>query len=380
MSRRHPAGLRTWVKVDLSAVAHNYRLLRRRLNRQTQLMAVIKSNGYGHGLSLIARAVCRLGAEWLGVDSITEAIALRQQGVNAPILVLGYTLPERFGEAMKRDIVLTISSFESLRLLKKLPARFHLKVDTGMNRQGFFLGDLPRVLKFLKRQVPDSPKIFEGLYSHFAGAKNPAFPTASRRQLEKFKQAAELARQAGFRPIKHLAATSGLLLYPESHFDLVRVGIGLYGLWPSDEVKSVFEKRVSLRPALSWQAIVSEVKRLPAGSKIGYDQTEEVERDSQTAILPVGYWHGYPRALSAIGHVLVRGQRAKVLGRVSMDMIVVDVTGIKGVRPGEMATLLGRDGKEEVGADELADLSQTINYEIVARLNPLMKRVAAPRD
>lgn len=365
--------LRTWIEVDRSAIKHNYRIFRSLIGKNCLLMAVAKSNAYGHSLVDFSKTISRMGADWIGVDSIVEALALRRKKIKKPILVLGYTLPIYYKEAAENGVSLTVSSLDSLRSIQKASllkrgVKIHIKVDTGMHRQGFLLKDISSVnSSFLK----NPHLILEGVYTHFAAAKNPAFPSDTEKQIREFREAVNILEFAGFRFLKHAAATAGTILFPESHFDMVRVGIGLYGLWPSAEVRAYAEDKIHLKPALSWKAVVGEVKELLAGARVGYDFTETLDRPSVVAILPVGYWHGYPRILSSIGYVVIRGRRAKVLGRVSMDMIVVDVSQIKGVRVGDVATLIG-DG---VSADELAELALTINYEIVTQLNPLIERV-----
>jgi alanine racemase len=368
------AGLRTWIEVDTRALRKNYRIFRAKLQKNTKLMAVVKSNAYGHSLIDFSRTTQRFGAHWFGVDSIVEARALRREGIKKPILVLGSTLPEWYLEAAQNNISVTISSFESLeKALRqgttRKPLKVHIKVDTGMHRQGFMPADIERVLPYF--QDKQNCILFEGLYTHFAAAKNPAFPQDTKKQIEEFEFASRAVADAGFKPIRHAAATSGTLLFPESHFDMVRIGIGMYGYWPSRETRAFCERRIELKPALTWKTIIGEIKDLPAGSAVGYDFAETLAKQSRVAILPVGYWHGYPRALSCIGYVVIRGKRAKVIGRVSMDMIVVDISRIKNPRIRDEVTLLGAG----ITADELADLSGTINYEIITRINPLIKRI-----
>ncbi len=367
-------GLRTWLEIDSKKVAHNYRLFRSLLGPKTALMAVVKSNAYGHDLFQFSKLMADLGADWLGVDSIVEGEALRKAGVKIPILALGYTLPEKFAASAKHKISLTISTLAGIKELKKHRIKFHLKIDTGMHRQGFFPEEIPQALKILK-QNKIAPEKFEGIYTHFAAAKNPAFPADTKKQLELFNGAVKQIKHAGFAPLAHAAATSGVILFPEAHFDMARIGIGLYGLWPSREIAAGFAEKLNLQPVMSWKTIISEIKNLPAGSKIGYDFTETLARPGRIAVCPIGYWHGYPRALSAVGHALVRGQKAKVLGRVSMDMIIIDVSKIKNAAVNDTAVLIGQSDKAEITADELADLSGTTNYEAVTRLNPLIRRI-----
>jgi alanine racemase len=340
-------------------------------------MGVVKSNAYGHNIIEFSKEIERLGVDWLGVDSIVEGLSLRQAKAKLPILVLGYTLPSRFEEARAKKISLTISSVEgleeALRIKKGTPLSIHIKVDSGMHRQGFQTEEMPLVLELLEKGK--GKIVVEGIYTHFAEAKNPRFGSSTRGQIAIFRQWVDAFHEAGYKPIVHAGATGGALLYPDAHFDMVRVGIGLYGLWPSEDARQHLEKKYTLKPVLSWHAVIGEVKRVRAGEKVGYDFTESLRNDSRIAIIPVGYWHGFPRMLSSKGRVLIHGKYANVLGRVSMDMIVVDVTNIPEAKVGGTATLIGKSGKEEIPARELATLSGTTHYEIVTRLNPLMERI-----
>ncbi|OHA26101.1 MAG: alanine racemase [Candidatus Taylorbacteria bacterium RIFCSPHIGHO2_02_FULL_46_13] len=372
-------GLRTWIEVDRKAIADNVKIFRALLGKKTKLMAVVKSNAYGHSLMDFSREVEKLGVDFLGVDSVVEAFALRADGIKTQILVLGYTLPENVARAAEVDVNITISNMPALESLASesvsKPLKIHLKIDTGMHRQGFELSELPLVVQKLQALSSKRQAHLEGVYTHFAAAKNPSFPSYTNRQLQEFSKWTEALAKEGFHPVKHAAATAGAILFPDSHLDMVRIGIGLYGLWPSREVRSYAEYRLAPKPVLSWKAMISEVKKVKKGERVGYDLTEMLERDSKLAVAPIGYWHGFPRALSSVGHVIVRGTRVHVIGRVSMDMIVIDVTDVPKAEVGDEVTLLGRDGSEEITADELGLLCDTVNYEIVTRLNPLIKRI-----
>jgi alanine racemase len=372
--------LRTWIELDRDALAHNLRTLRGLFPDGCRLMAVAKSNAYGHGLYDFVPAVDQLGADWLGVDSIVEAATLREIGIEKPILVLGYTLPARFEEAARNRIGLTVSSFENLEALGRSGyaelIRIHIKIDTGLHRQGFLPDQVGELLAVLRRDHPGL--VVEGLYTHFAEAKDPDDTAYTERQIEAFRKAAAAFRESGYRPLLHTCGTGGALLHPEAHFDMVRAGIGLFGIWPSPKIEAALEDRIELRPVLSWRTILSEIKTLPAGSGISYDLTEMLEKDSVVGVCPIGYWHGFPRALSRRGEVLIRGHRARVLGAVTMDMIVVDLTGIPGVRAGDTVTVIGRDGADEVAADELAERAGQSLYEFLTRLNPLIRKYVLP--
>ncbi len=374
MEQKKTNGLRTWIEVDRNRLQHNYQTFRQ-LVSQAKLMAICKSNAYGHSMVDFATEAEKLGVDWLGLDSILEALKLRQNGLTKPMLVLGYTLPEMIKEAVANNISITVSSFDALRVLTEADSdnlKIHLKFDTGMCRQGFFPQEAEAVLDYLATKLPRV--VIEGVYTHFAGAKNPAFPQGTKEQVAKFATVLEAFTKRGLKPIRHAAATSGAIVFPESQFDLVRIGIGFYGLWPSQEVGYAYSDKFSLQPILSWKTVVSEIKQVPAGSRVGYDFTELLERPTVLGILPVGYWHGYDRSLSSIGKVLVNGHRARVLGRVSMDMIIVDLTDIPGVRVGDEVVLIGEQNGAIMSAEEMASLADTSAYEIITRLNPLIKR------
>ena len=370
--------LRTWIEINKSALKNNLHAFRNLIGPKCLLMAVVKSNAYGHSLIDFSRLVENFGIDWFGVDSIFEAESLRKATLKKPILVLGHTLQNKVESAITNNISLTIADFKTLNDLKKInkhrnKLKIHIKVDTGMHRQGFIVSEIPEVIKFLKNQPTI---VLEGAYTHFSSAKNPAFPYTTEKQFEEFKKAISLFKSSGFKIfIKHASATSGTIIFPQSHFDMVRIGIGLYGLWPSKETREAFINKIKIEPVLSWKTKVGQIKNLPKGSKIGYDLTETLSRSSTVALLPIGYWHGLPRLLSSIGKVLINGKKVKILGRISMDMVSIDVTDIRNVKEGDDVIIIGKSGKLEVSVDEIAYLADTINYEIVTRLNPFIKRI-----
>ena len=373
MPQKPPTLYRTIIEISTRAIRHNYRIFRKLIGNKVQLLGVVKSNAYGHGLLDFSQTLAGLGIDWLGVDSITEANSLRNKGITAPILVLGYTLPANFALAAHHNLAITISSFENLKILAKTKKQIslHLKMDTGMHRQGFFINDLLKIFTLLT-QTPHLH--FAGIYTHFASAKNPYQQTETQAQINLFQKALALAKKFNPKILAHSSSTGGVLNFPKANFDMVRVGIGMYGLWPSTETKKTFGKSIKLEPVLTWKTIISELKTVEKGAKVGYDYTETLKRQTKLAVLPVGYWHGFSRSLSRVAQVLINGQRARVIGTVSMDMIVVDVTDIKGVKVGDTAVLIGKQVKDEISADELANLAGTSNYEIVTRLNPLIKK------
>ncbi len=366
-------GLRTWIEIDKAAMAHNYAVLRKLLTPETKFMAVVKSNAYGHCLQDFSLEIEKLGADWIGVDSIVEATALRKEGIKVPIFVLGYTLPSRLDEAAEHNITLSVSTFETLEALSKFnqTISIHIKVDTGMHRQGFQIDQIVEVISKLQ-SLPKNISV-TGLFTHFAAAKNPTKQEQTLAQIAQFEMWRKAFKEAGLKIISHAAASAGAMVYPQAHYDMVRFGIAMYGVWPSAEVKGV-EKGMELKPILSWRTIIGEVKDVKKGEGVGYDFTAVLERNSRLAICPIGYWHGLPRSVSNAGYVLVNGKKAPITGRVSMDMLIIDVTDIPDVKVGSIVTIIGKDGGEEVLAYKIADPERTSEYEIITRLNPLIKR------
>ncbi len=372
--------MRTWIEINQKNIKNNYKAFKSLIDSNCLLMAVVKSNAYGHNLVEFSHIVEKLGVDWLGVDSIVEAETLRKKKIKKPMLVLGYTVNDKIKSAISNNISLTVSDFYTLKSLNKInfdlnkKLKIHIKIDTGMHRQGFLVSEIPKLIKILKKRK--SFIKIEGIYTHFASSKNPLFLKETLNQLKKFNKSIEIFERAGFKNlIKHASSTSATLTFPQSHFDMVRIGIGMYGIWPSKETKNFYENKINLKPVLSWKTIVGQIKKIPKGSRIGYDFTEKLNRDSKVAILPIGYWHGFRRSFSSIGNVVICNKKAKVLGRVSMDMITVDVTEIKNVKIKDTVTIIGKTKSMEITADDLANLANTTSYEIVTCLNPKIKRI-----
>jgi len=340
-------------------------------------MAVVKSNAYGHGAREVATSIrgsSKAKNAWFGVDSVQEGAVLRKYVGRAPILVLGFTPREHLVLAARHDLRLTIYNRETIRTLaaKKIrgAVRVHVKVETGTTRQGVGEGELLDFVKTIKR----TPGImFEGLSTHYANIEDTDDPRYAILQRQRFERAAALLERAGIHiPIKHTACTAAILLFPETHFNLVRLGIGLYGLWPSSKTRDDGRARgIRLRPTLVWKTIIAQIKVVPKGTPVGYGLTERVKRPSRIAILPIGYWDGYDRGLSSRGEVLIRGQRCKILGRICMNMCMVDATDVPSARVEDEVVVLG--GK--ITAEDLAEKIETVNYEVVTRINPLIPRI-----
>jgi len=370
---------KTWIEVSRSALRHNAAELRRAVGRRVRLMAVVKSNAYGHGTTEVVRAVGSQ-ADWFGVDSLPEAEAVRRAGSKKPVLILGYTRHDQLRETVRRGFSLTVYNRPTIERLARLaaksrPAKLHLKIETGTSRQGILTQDIGRMAGIIRKS---RHLVLEGVSTHYANIEDTADPTYALGQLRRFKEALSALAAHGLEPrLKHTACSAAALLYPESRFDLVRTGISLYGLWSSELTRKSLAAAgadIDLRPALTWKTVVAQVKRLPKGTPVSYGLTERLAKDSIVAVLPVGYWDGLDRGLSSVGRVLIRGRRARILGRVCMNMCVVDVSGIPGVGPEDEVVLLGRQGRERVSAEEVAGRIDTINYEVVTRINPMLPR------
>ncbi len=370
-------GLRTWIEISAENLKHNVELFQQQIVPNKKIMAIVKSNAYGHGFVDFSQQLELLKIDHLGVDSISEALRLRKEGITIPILVLGHTLPEWVGEAVDHNITLTVSSMDTLQAWTELyllkPIQIHIKVDTGLHRQGFLKHQLEEVIDFLNNrgQYYD----VAGLYTHFAKAKNPDDKVYTEKQIAEFNLWVEAFKNEKFGILVHACGTAGTMLYPEAHYDMVRVGAGFCGMWPSDEIKKAFEHQFQLKPVLTWKTLVVEKKSIQKGEGIGYDLADILERDSIIAICPIGYWHGLPRKLSSVGSVLVNGKRARILGKISMDMMVIDVTDIPDLQIYDEAIVIGVSGQEEIGIRELALLAGTTTYEFITRVNPRIKKI-----
>ncbi len=369
-----------WAGIDLGAIAHNTKEIRRVTVPSAKVMAVVKANAYGHGAAEVSRVALAHGAQWLGVVRAAEGLALREAGIEAPVLILGYVPPEQSGEVVRRRLSQAVYSREMVLALAKaakaegVRARVHFKIDTGMGRLGWVSGpDTAGEILELAR-LPHLEA--EGIFTHFATADSPD-KSYAQVQFNKFNALIEELRRNGLEiPVKHMANSAALLKMPETHLDLVRAGISVYGLYPSGEVdKSV----IALRPALSLKTVVAYIKHVPAGFKVSYGCTFTTNKPTVIATLPVGYADGYSRSLSSKGEVLLHGRRAPVVGRVCMDQTMVDVGHIPGVKIGDEAVLIGRQGDEEISADEVAAKLDTINYEVTCMINSRVPRVYSYR-
>ncbi len=373
----------SWVEISKKALTNNINIMRSRVKAGVKIMAVVKANAYGHGLIETAAIAAANGVDFFGVNCLDEALRLRAAKIKTPVLVLGYTPLARLKDAVNHDISLTVYNAESINRLQetaakyKKNARVHVKVETGLNRQGV---EAQNLRDFLLRIKSKKNIEVEGISTHYANIEDTTEHTYAKKQVDNFKEACELFKSEGVAfKYRHTACTAAAILFDEVHFEMIRLGIGLYGLWPSKETKiSAYERKISefnLMPVMKWKSIIAQVKTVEANSCIGYGCSDFVTQNSKIAIIPTGYYDGYDRKLSSGGFVIIKGKRAPVLGRICMNMFIVDVTNIEGVKCEDEVLLLGSDGEDSVSAETLASKIGTINYEVVTRINESLPRI-----
>lgn len=403
MSHPNRSELSTWCDVDVAALHHNARTLRRRLRAGSRLGVVVKADAYGHGLAVVAPALAP-HLDWLIVNSPDEAVAARAAiaatgQADMPLYCCGPVLPfqaARIVAARARTVVTDLELVQALGARARAAGTItpiHLKVETGTHRQGLAVED---VAAFASAASAVGGVVVEGVTTHYADIEDTTDHRFADRQRRLLEEGRAAVRAAGVDvPMLHSANSAATILDARTHGDLVRVGIAAYGLWPSKETQAAWlEQRLreggtlppqpvrdsdddvpTLRPVLSWKARLTQVKDVPAGGYVGYGRTYRATHPIRIGIIPVGYHEGYDRRLSNVGHVIVDGVRCPVRGRVCMNMIMVDVSDVPGARTGSVATLLGDDGDERVSAEQLASWMGTIHYEVTSRIHPVVPRV-----
>lgn len=374
-------------EIDLKAIAHNIKELRRITHLKAKLMAVVKANGYGHGAIEVARCALQNGAEILGVARIEEGIQIREAGIEAPILIFGYTHPQLAADLLKYNLTQTVYTLASAQTLSQTAAsvrkniKIHLKVDTGMGR----LGLLPHKFQPDNSVVINAAAIdetlaiaglkgleLEGIFTHFATADS-ADKSYAEDQLHLFMNYLNRLRKAGLEPsIRHAANSAALIDMPQSHLDMVRPGLAIYGLYPSEEVN---KEHVFLTPAMTLKTQIIHLKQVPAGFKVSYGMTHETRKPTAIATVPIGYADGLNRLLSSRGQMLVHGQPAPIIGRVCMDLTMLDVGHIDSVKVGDEVVIFGQQDKGNLSVDEMASVLNSINYEIVSTITARVPRV-----
>ncbi len=358
--------MRCWAEIDGAAIRNNLRVIRKSIPRSTAVMAVVKANAYGHGMIPVARESLTAGTQWLGTANVDEAILLRKSGIKSPILVLSPALKEEMNEAIQYNLILTLSSFEEARWLNhaaknvKKKARAHFKIDTGMGRAGIWHEHAKGEIE--KSKWLPNLKI-EGIYTHFASSDSDELMTA--RQWKIFENISRSYPHL----IHHAANSHALISKTSCAAHIVRAGIMLYGSVENESIQK------QLKPVMTWKSRIVLLRRVGAGRTVSYGATYRLPKAQTLATIAVGYADGYKRLLSNCGEVLVHGKRCPVRGRVTMDQIVIDVTTVPHAKMGDDVTLLGRDGNEEILAQEMANWAKTISYEIFTSVGPRVTRI-----
>jgi alanine racemase len=373
MSNMHE-GRPTVCTIDHAALRWNMRQIKARTKSDTQVLCMVKANAYGHGALPVARTLAEEGAHGFGVATVEEALELRRGGIGQPILVVAGAFPEQIGLFTEYRLIPAVHDLEAAKCLDRAAQQrgvilpIHIKVDTGMSRLGFLAAEvelwLPEVQRLKALQIA-------GVFSHFSQAETVQ-GSYTQAQLRSFAGLVERLRtQLETPPRAHLANSAATITLPEAYFDMVRPGIMLYGAYPSAEMKSA----ITLKPVLSWKTRITQLKKVPAGTSISYGQTFVTKRKSLIATLPVGYADGYKRLLSNRAEVLVNGRRAPVVGRVCMDLTMVDVTAIPNVQSRDEVVLLGCQAASEITADQMAAWADTISYEIFTSISARVPRI-----
>lgn len=366
---------RVKAEINLDAIAQNAEQIKRCLKPDVQLAAVIKADGYGHGAVPVAETVYEL-TDWFAVSNIEEALELRAGGIEKPILTLGYTAPLQLEEAIRNKITLTLCDMESAQEISEaasrigLTAEVHIKVDTGMGRIGFPADGSVSLQVVTAVNLPNVKAT--GIYTHFARADEED-KRATELQYKKFLAFVDSLEKQGITGLlRHAENSAAILSIPEYQLDMVRLGISLYGMYPSDEV---MPEEPVLQPAMEIKSHVAFLKSVPAGTSIGYNATYVTGKPQRIATVPVGYGDGFPRALSNCGRVLVHGKSAPIVGRICMDQLMIDVTEVPEVKRGDTVILMGREGKEWITAEEIGALSHSFHYEMVCNVGKRIPRV-----
>jgi alanine racemase len=369
-----------WIELDREAPDHNLRELRKGLNKGTILCAVVKANAYGHGVKEMIPLLP--SADWFAVNSLEEGIELREIGEKRPVLILGHIPLDALQDALARNLDLTVYNRETLEALQQLdlgsigPARLHMKVETGTGRQGILPSEIEGFVGQLK-SVAGAKLV--GVSTHFANIEDTLNHDYAQAQLDRFGEVLKILGRLDIKTdIVHTAATAAGILFTKTHFNLVRAGIGIYGLWPSREtyLSTLLGHRPvpDLRPVLTWKTRLVQIKNLSEGSYVGYGCTYRATRPIRVGVLPVGYADGYDRKLGNTAYVLIRGKRAPVIGRICMNLTMVDISDIPRAGLEQEVVLLGRGGEERISAETMAEWAGTINYEIVTRISSLLAR------
>lgn len=373
----------TWCEVSKAALVGNLAEFRRLVGPDCRLAPVVKANAYGHGLELASRAFIEGGADALCVNDAWEAGRLRESGIDVPLVILGSVTPEQAGEVAELGAEVVAYDRELVAALAEagqaagIPVKVIIKLETGTNRQGLRMEEAWNLVSFADKL--DGVHV-AGLSTHFADIEDTTDHTFARQQLDRFNAAVDILKTRGLKSVVRTVGNSAAtILWPEAHLDMVRAGIGAYGMWPSTETfvtaALTHRNQLGLQPALTWKTRIAQVKDVPAGEYVSYGRTFRTTHPARLVVLPVGYYDGYDRGVSNMAWVLIKGRRAQVRGRVCMNMIMADVTDIPDVKVGDEVVLLGRDDEEAILAEQFATWAGTINYEVTTRIAESVPRI-----
>ncbi|MBL6975634.1 MAG: alanine racemase [Deltaproteobacteria bacterium] len=373
----------TWCEVSKAALMGNLAEFRRLVGPDCRLSPVVKANAYGHGLELAARAFMEGGADALCVNDAWEAGRLRGAGIAAPVIILGNVPPEQAEEVVELGAEVVAYDRDLLVALDRAgkaagkTVKVMVKLETGTNRQGLRMEEAWKLVSLAAEL--DGIQL-AGLSTHFADIEDTTDHTFAREQLDRFNAGVDILKTRGLKSVmRSVGNSAATILWPEAHLDMVRVGIGAYGMWPSTETfvtaALTHRNQLALQPALTWKTRVAQVKEVPAGEYVSYGRTFRTTHPARLVVLPVGYYDGYDRGVSNMAWVLIRGRRAQVRGRVCMNMIMADVTDIPDVTVGDEVVLMGTDGDESIGAEQFATWAGTINYEVTTRIAESVQRI-----
>src|SRR3989339_308753 len=368
----------SYIELSKKNLIHNLKTLKD-LTKKAKIVAVVKGNAYGHGQNEVAK-ILEPFVDYFQVNSIFELKLLRKIS-RKKTFVLGYVEKNDLSRAIKLGCILSVFSLEQMSTISAIAKsvnmvqEIHLPIDAYLGREGFLEKELPKIFTELKKYKNIK---LTGIYAHFANIEDTNNFTHAEKQINKYKKAIEIAEKFGFKKLQtHISATSGLLVYEKEKgvHPLVRLGIGVYGMWPSGHIKYLYKKKIELKPVLSWKTKIAQIKTLSAGSTIGYGLTHMVYVSTRIAVIPQGYADGLDRGLSNKGEVLIRGTRCKILSRVAMNMFVANVNHLKDIKTEDEVVIIGKQRRERITAEEIAEKIDTINYEITTRLSPLLPRI-----
>ncbi len=373
----------SYIEISKQNILHNFSVIRAFIHPDTKIACVIKANAYGHGQNEVAK-ILEPVADYFQVDDLAELRLLRTVS-NKPTLVFGYVAKQELEEALTLHGILTIYDTERLQQIDTISkkvgthAKVHIKIDSFLGRQGLLIEDIEPFLRVLK---PYRYIDVDGIYAHFANIEDTSDFSHAQKQIDGLDKALDICKTCGYTNIKHhISATSGILVYEKDtgKNHIVRLGIGLYGMWPSEKIQKKYQRSTfTFKPALRWVTHIAQVKILPKNYSIGYGLTYITKAITKIAIVPQGYSDGYDRGLSNNGVVLINGIRCNILGRITMNMFMVDVTNIKNVKAEDEVVLLGSQQQACMSAEEIANQINTINYEVTTRISPLLPRITVP--